>query len=136
MTSVPASLTGAATAVAPPLPLSMRLSSGNGVRRCRPALSLRGPSGSLRMALIAPIQGSAADIIKLAMLRVDAALRETGLGSRQLLQVHDELVLEIAPGERADVEALVRREMGGAIAMDVPLEVSVGVGHSWHDAAH
>ncbi len=50
--------------------------------------------------------------------------------------MHDELVLEIAPGERADVEALVRREMGGAIAMDVPLEVSVGVGRSWHDAAH
>jgi DNA polymerase-1 len=89
-----------------------------------------------RMALNAPIQGSAADIIKLAMLRVDAALREAGLRSRQLLQVHDELVLEIAPGERADVEALVRREMGGAIAMDVPLEVSVGVGRSWHDAAH
>lgn len=89
-----------------------------------------------RMALNAPIQGSAADIIKLAMLRVDGALREAGLRSRQLLQVHDELVLEIAPGERADVEALVRREMGGAIAMDVPLEVSVGVGRSWHDAAH
>ena len=89
-----------------------------------------------RMALNAPIQGSAADIIKLAMLRVDAALREAGLRSRQLLQVHDELVIEIAPGERADVEALVRREMGGAIAMDVPLEVSVGVGRSWHDAAH
>ena len=70
------------------------------------------------------------------MLRVDAALRDAGLRSRQLLQVHDGLVLEIAPGERADVEALVRREMGGAIAMDVPLEVSVGVGRSWHDAAH
>jgi DNA polymerase-1 len=53
-----------------------------------------------------------------------------------LLQVHDELVLEVAPGERADLEALVRREMGAAAEMDVPLEVSVGVGHSWHDAAH
>jgi DNA polymerase I len=89
-----------------------------------------------RMALNAPIQGSAADIIKLAMLRVEAALQDTGAKSRQLLQVHDELVLEIAPGEKDDVEALVRREMGQAIAMDVPLEVSVGVGHSWHDAAH
>src|SRR6476661_8418532 len=89
-----------------------------------------------RMALNAPIQGSAADIIKLAMLRVDAALRESGLLSRLLLQVHDELVLEVAPGEAADVEALVRREMGGAVEMDVPLEVSVGVGRSWHDAAH
>jgi DNA polymerase I len=89
-----------------------------------------------RMALNAPIQGSAADIIKVAMLRVDAALRESGLGSRQLLQVHDELVLEVAPGEQDAVEALVRKEMGEAIAMDVPLEVSVGVGRSWHDAAH
>jgi len=89
-----------------------------------------------RMALNAPIQGSAADIIKLAMLRVDTALRETGSGSRVLLQVHDELVLEIAPGEREAVEALVRKEMGAAVEMDVPLEVSVGVGGSWHDAVH
>ena len=89
-----------------------------------------------RMALNAPIQGSAADIIKIAMLRVDAALRDAGARSRQLLQVHDELVLEIAPGERADVEALVRKEMGSAVPMDVPLDVSVGVGRSWHDAAH
>ena len=89
-----------------------------------------------RMALNAPIQGSAADIIKLAMLRVDAALRAADAQSRMLLQVHDELVLEIAPGERAEVEELVRREMGAAIELDVPLDVSVGVGSSWHDAAH
>jgi DNA polymerase-1 len=89
-----------------------------------------------RMALNAPIQGSAADIIKLAMLRVEKALAESGARSRQLLQVHDELVLEIAPDEAADVEALVRKEMGGAIEMDVPLDVSVGVGRSWFDAAH
>jgi DNA polymerase-1 len=88
------------------------------------------------MALNAPIQGSAADIIKVAMLRVDRALAEAGAKSRQLLQVHDELVLEIAPGERDDVEALVRREMGHAVEMDVALDVSVGVGRSWHDAAH
>jgi DNA polymerase I len=89
-----------------------------------------------RMALNAPIQGSAADIIKLAMLRVDAALVDSGAASRTLLQVHDELVLEIAPGEREAVEALVRKEMGAAIDLDVPLEVSVGVGESWHDAGH
>jgi DNA polymerase-1 len=89
-----------------------------------------------RMALNAPIQGSAADIIKLAMLRVDGALRKSGATSRILLQVHDELVLEIAPGEREAVEALVRKEMGAAIEMDVPLDVSIGVGGSWHDAGH
>jgi DNA polymerase-1 len=88
------------------------------------------------MALNAPIQGSAADIIKLAMKAVDAALIREGLGSRILLQVHDELVLEVAPGEREAVEALVRREMGAAVEMDVPLDVSVGVGRSWHEAAH
>jgi DNA polymerase I len=92
--------------------------------------------GAERMALNAPIQGSAADIIKLAMLRVEDALARAGARSRQLLQVHDELVLEVAPGEKDDVEALVRKEMGQAMAMDVPLEVSVGVGHSWHEAAH
>ncbi len=66
-----------------------------------------------RMALNAPIQGSAADIIKVAMLRVDAALRASGLRSRMLLQVHDELVFDVAPGEREALEELVRREMGG-----------------------
>ncbi len=89
-----------------------------------------------RMALNAPIQGSAADIIKLAMKGVDAALREAGMGSRMLLQVHDELVLEVAPGERKALEELVRREMGAAIDLDVPLDINVGVGRSWHDAAH
>ena len=92
--------------------------------------------GAERMALNAPIQGSAADIIKLAMKGVDAAIRAEGLASRMLLQVHDELVLEVAPGEREALEALVRREMGAAVEMDVPLDVSVGVGRSWHDAAH
>jgi DNA polymerase-1 len=89
-----------------------------------------------RMALNAPIQGSAADIIKVAMLRVDAALRAGGFGSRLLLQVHDELVLELAPGEREAVEELVRREMGGAYPLTVPMDVSVGVGRTWDDAAH
>ncbi|MFI1987968.1 DNA polymerase I [Actinoplanes sp. NPDC020271] len=89
-----------------------------------------------RMALNAPIQGSAADIIKIAMLNVDRALRESGLGSRMLLQVHDELVFEVAPGERETLEELVRREMGGAMALAVPLEVSVGTGRDWNGADH
>ncbi|NYH42304.1 DNA polymerase-1 [Micromonospora jinlongensis] len=89
-----------------------------------------------RMALNAPIQGSAADIIKVAMLHVDTALREAGLRSRMLLQVHDELVFEVAPGEREALEALVRHEMGGAYPLSVPLEVSVGEGRDWNSADH
>jgi DNA polymerase-1 len=89
-----------------------------------------------RMALNAPIQGSAADIMKVAMIGVDRALTDAGATSRVLLQVHDELVLEVAAGERDDVEKLVRHEMGHAAELDVPLDVNVGVGHSWHDAAH
>ncbi|WP_040161684.1 DNA polymerase I [Nigerium massiliense] len=89
-----------------------------------------------RMALNAPIQGSAADIIKVAMLDVEAALAQEGLASRMLLQVHDELVFEIAPGEREALETLVRDRMGHAMDLAVPLDVSVGVGRSWHDAAH
>jgi DNA polymerase-1 len=89
-----------------------------------------------RAALNAPIQGSAADIIKVAMLGVHRGLAQTGLKSRLLLQVHDELVLEIAPGEREAVEELVCREMAGAYQLDVPMDVSVGVGRTWHDAAH
>jgi DNA polymerase-1 len=89
-----------------------------------------------RMALNAPIQGSAADIVKIAMLRVDGALSKEGLRSRTLLQVHDEIVLEIAPGERGAVEEVVRREMTGAYPLRVPLDVSVGVGTDWESAAH
>jgi DNA polymerase I len=89
-----------------------------------------------RMALNAPIQGSAADLIKVAMLRVQKRLDSAGLRSRMLLQVHDELVLEVAPGELEPVEQLVVGEMAGAAELLVPLEVSVGVGRSWFDAAH
>jgi len=89
-----------------------------------------------RMALNAPIQGSAADIIKVAMLGVDQALRAEGLTSRLLLQVHDELVLEVAPGERDAVEQLVRTEMGGAYTLAVPMDVSIGIGRTWDDAGH
>jgi DNA polymerase-1 len=89
-----------------------------------------------RMALNAPIQGSAADIIKVAMLNSRAALEAEGLISRMLLQVHDELVFEVAPGEREIVETLVRREMAAAAELSVPLDVSVGVGRTWHEAGH
>jgi DNA polymerase I len=89
-----------------------------------------------RMALNAPIQGSAADIIKVAMLNVDRALRASGARSRMLLQVHDELVFEIAPTERADVEDLVRREMAGAYPLKAPLDISVGLGPNWDAAGH
>ncbi|MEU7868595.1 DNA polymerase I [Dactylosporangium sp. NPDC049140] len=89
-----------------------------------------------RMALNAPIQGSAADIIKVAMLRVDTALRDSALRSRMLLQVHDELVFEVATGEREPLEILVRDAMGGAYPLDVPLGVSVGIGSDWNAADH
>jgi len=89
-----------------------------------------------RMALNAPIQGSAADIIKVAMLDVDRALREERAGSRMLLQVHDELVFEVASGELEDLRALVTARMGGAFELSVPLEVSFGTGRSWEEAGH
>ncbi|GHE83244.1 DNA polymerase [Amycolatopsis deserti] len=89
-----------------------------------------------RMALNAPIQGSAADIIKVAMIGVHRAIAEAGLSSRVLLQVHDELIVEVCEGERDRVEELVRREMGAAYELAVPLEVSVGFGRSWNEAAH
>ncbi len=89
-----------------------------------------------RMALNAPIQGSAADIIKVAMLRVEAALTERGMRSRMLLQVHDELVFEVAPGEFDDLRELVTSQMCGAYDLSVPLEVSIGTGRSWAEAAH
>ncbi|MGB3233618.1 MAG: DNA polymerase I [Mycobacterium sp.] len=89
-----------------------------------------------RAALNAPIQGSAADIIKVAMINVDRAISDAGLASRMLLQVHDELLFEVADGERDTLDALVREHMGGAYPLNVPLEVSVGYGRSWDAAAH
>ncbi|BDB61022.1 DNA polymerase [Rhodococcus sp. RDE2] len=89
-----------------------------------------------RAALNAPIQGTAADIIKVAMIDVQKALNEAGLRSRMLLQVHDELVLEVVEAEREQVEALVRDKMDSVIELSVPLEVSVGYGRSWDAAAH
>ena len=89
-----------------------------------------------RMALNAPIQGSAADIIKVAMLRVDAQIRERGLASRMLLQVHDELIFEVAPGELDGLRELVTDAMCGAFEMSIPLDVSFGTGQSWAEAGH
>jgi DNA polymerase I len=89
-----------------------------------------------RMALNAPIQGSAADVIKVAMLRVSAAMARAGLKSRMLLQVHDELIFETAAGELDALTALVRAEMGAAASLRVPLAVSTGTGRSWAEAAH
>ena len=89
-----------------------------------------------RMALNAPIQGSAADIIKQAMLNVELAISKENLKSRLLLQVHDELILEVVGGEEAVLTELVRREMGSAYPLRAPLDVSVGIGKSWNEAAH
>ena len=94
-----------------------------------------------RAALNAPIQGTAADIIKVAMIRVDHALSTTTLAgkplaSRVLLQVHDELVVEVAPGELEQVRTIVEEEMDRAITLSVPLEVSAGTGKNWDEAAH
>lgn len=89
-----------------------------------------------RMALNAPIQGSAADIIKVAMLRVATELRKESFKSRLLLQVHDELIFEIAAGEEAQLSEMVSHEMQSAVALSLPLSVNIGIGASWDLAAH
>ena len=89
-----------------------------------------------RAALNAPIQGSAADIVKIAMMNVVDALSEAGLTSRLLVQIHDELLLEVAPGEATALEAIVRDKMATPVALSVPLDVAVGIGASWQLAAH
>jgi DNA polymerase-1 len=89
-----------------------------------------------RMALNAPIQGSAADIIKLAMLKVQAAIEKENLASRLLLQIHDELIVEVVKGEEEQITDLVKREMGAAYPLRAPLDVSAGLGLTWHEAAH
>jgi DNA polymerase-1 len=89
-----------------------------------------------RQALNSPIQGSAADILKLAMLQIDSDLRTEGLKSRMLLQVHDELVFEIASGELEQMTSIVSERMAGAAALSVPLDVHIGTGHNWDSAAH
>jgi DNA polymerase-1 len=89
-----------------------------------------------RAALNAPIQGTAADIMKVAMNRIDQKMQEAGLASRMLLQVHDELVFEVAKGELDGLKALVTAEMERVVELSVPLEVQIGVGKSWDQAAH
>lgn len=88
------------------------------------------------MAMNMPIQGTQADIIKIAMIQLESRLREADLPANILLQVHDELVLEIAPGELDAVRELVTLEMGRAADLLVPLDVQPGVGATWHEAAH
>jgi DNA polymerase-1 len=89
-----------------------------------------------RAALNAPIQGTAADIIKLAMLRVDKAMKAANLKSRMLLQIHDELLFEYVDSELDQLIALVKEEMGAAYPLKVALSVNIGHGASWHAAEH
>ncbi|GAB6857721.1 DNA polymerase I [Microbacterium xylanilyticum] len=109
--------------------------------RRRPFPDLVSPNRVLRenaerAALNAPIQGSAADIMKIALFRIHADLLEQGMSSRVLLQIHDELVVEVAPGEWDATERIVRERMAGAADLSVPLDVQVGRGADWNEAAH
>jgi DNA polymerase-1 len=105
--------------------------------RAMPEIAARNPAlrnAAERTAINTPIQGTAADIVKIAMIRVHDALARARADAKLLLQVHDELVLEVAEGEVASVGELVRREMEAAAALKVPLEVEVGSGRSWAEA--
>jgi DNA polymerase I len=105
--------------------------------RAMPEIAARNPAlrmAAERTAINTPIQGTAADIVKIAMIRVHEALRREARRARLLLQVHDELVLEVPEAELASVEALVRREMGAAAELKVPLDVEVGAARSWAEA--
>jgi DNA polymerase-1 len=109
--------------------------------RRRPFPDLASPNRILRenaerAALNAPIQGSAADIIKRAMIQVEQRMLAAGMRSRMLLQIHDELMFEVAEGEWDALEEIVRAEMAGAAELSVPLEVQVGRGANWNAAAH
>lgn len=109
--------------------------------RRRPFPDLASPNRVLRenaerAALNAPIQGTAADIMKIAMIGVEKRVLEAGLRSRMLLQIHDELMFEVAQGEWDTLEQIVREEMGSATELSVPLEVQVGSGPNWNAAAH
>ena len=109
--------------------------------RRRPFDDLKSPIFQLRenarrAALNAPIQGTAADIMKLAMIRVQAAITDAGLRSRMLLQVHDELVFEVAPGELEQLKLIAVDCMSNVVKLSVPLEVHLGVGKTWDSAGH
>ena len=88
--------------------------------------------GAKRIAINTPIQGSAADIIKIAMIRIHEKIKS--MQSRMILQVHDELVFEACDNEIEDLQAIVKNEMEGAFALDVPLKVDIGIGHNWSEA--
>ena len=94
----------------------------------------RARSFSERIAVNMPIQGTAADMIKLAMIEIDRDVLERGLRSRMILQVHDELVFDAVPAERERLEALVRERMESALALDVPVRVDIGFGENWLEA--
>jgi DNA polymerase-1 len=105
--------------------------------RAMPEITARNPAlrmAAERTAINTPIQGTAADVVKIAMLKVHAALAQERLDAKLLLQVHDELVLEVGERDLAPVEALVKREMSGAASLEVPLDVEVGHGRSWAEA--
>lgn len=109
--------------------------------RRRPFPDLKSPNRTLRQnaeraALNAPIQGSAADIIKIAMINIESDLRDAELSSRMLMQVHDELIFEVSAGEHERLEQIVRDRMSGAAELSVPLDVQVGYGPNWDAAAH
>jgi DNA polymerase-1 len=107
-----------------------------GRRRYLPQLNASGPrvrANAERAAINTPIQGAAADLIKAAMVRIHREMETRRLKSRLILQVHDELLFEFPPQERETLEEVVRREMTHAITLDVPLEVTVGVGERWFD---
>ena len=91
-------------------------------------------AGALNVAVNTPLQGTAADLIKIAMVRLHAELPKRKLASRMLLQVHDELVFEVPEGEMDELRTLVCEVMESAMQLDVPLEVSTGVGHNWVQA--
>ncbi len=86
------------------------------------------------MAKNTPLQGTAADLIKIAMIRIHRRLKDEGLGARMLLQVHDELVFEAPEKEIEQLSSLVRTEMEGSLDLDVPLVADVGVGDNWVEA--
>jgi DNA polymerase-1 len=107
--------------------------------RRRPVPELQSADGRVRsnaenVAVNSPVQGSAADIIKIAMLRLDQRLREEGLQAKMILQVHDELVFDVPKDEKERVEAIVREEMENAYPLDVPLKVDIGWGMDWAEA--
>jgi DNA polymerase-1 len=109
--------------------------------RKRPFPDLHSPNRVLRdnaerAALNAPIQGTAADIMKRAMIHIDTQMRAARMNSRMLLQIHDELIFEVAGGEWDALSGIVIEAMASAAELSVPLDVHVGRGHSWHEAAH